>query len=100
MTLMLIQQDNNNNNRISELSVGPASVLEVKEEARLVTKRQMIIDQLSHQDLWNPMKHVVFAVIICVKGKTSHTAAMAAADKSIPIASQGVSSTTQVTKKH
>ena len=52
----------------------------------LVTRRLMITDLLSRQDPSNPMKHVVCAVIICVKVKTSHTAATAAADKSTLIA--------------
>ena len=101
MTSTLIRHDNNNSNKISELSVGRASVSEVVvAKLDLETKRQMITDQLSLQDPWNPMKHVVSAVIICVKGKTSHTAAMAAVDKSILIASQDVLNTTPVIKKH
>ena len=66
----------------------------------LVTRRQMIIDQLSLQDPLNQMKHVAFAVIICVKVKTSLTAATAAVDKSIPIVLQGVSNIMLVIKKH
>ena len=52
MTLILTptKDDSNNSSRISALSVGLASVLEVEEVVKLVTRRQMIIDQLSLQD--------------------------------------------------
>ena len=100
VTLILTptQHDSNNNNRVSGQSAEPASVSEV-EVAKLETRRLMITDQLFLQDLSKPTKHVACAVIICVKGKTCHIVDMAAVDKSIPIASQGVSSTTPVTKK-